>query len=336
MQAPFAPGSVAPVAAPDPASFGAVTSGRTVLATEMQGLQALSETLDESFDRVVGLILGLRGRVIVTGMGKSGHIARKIAATFASTGTLSYYVHPGEASHGDLGMISNDDAVLALSNSGETPELNDILHYCRRSGIPLVAMTSRRPSALADNADFVLLLPNVPEACAIGMAPTTSTTMMIALGDALAVAVMEQRGFTTEHFRNFHPGGRLGQTLLRVAKIMHTGPELPVVQAEQPMTEVILEITAKSFGCAAVVDADGRLIGAVTDGDLRRHMNDLLLRRSAGEVMTRAPKHVTAETLVGEAVALMNQHKITSLFVCADGRPVGLVHIHDCLRAGVA
>jgi len=334
MHAPLA--SLADNPTGDPQPRRAVEAGRSVLATEIKGLQALSETLDGAFNQVVALILSLRGRLIVTGMGKSGHIARKIAATFASTGTLAYFVHPGEASHGDLGMISKEDAVLALSNSGETSELNDILHYCRRNGIPLVAMTSRLGSALAETADLVLLLPNVREACAIGMAPTTSTTMMIALGDALAVAVMEQKGFTTEHFHNFHPGGRLGQTLLRVSKIMHAGASLPIVRADQPMAEVILEITAKSFGCAAVVDDTGRLIGAVTDGDLRRHMHDLLLRLSAADVMTGQPKAITGELLVGEAVALMNQHKITSLFVCEDGRPVGLVHIHDCLRAGVA
>ncbi|MGE0719213.1 MAG: SIS domain-containing protein [Alphaproteobacteria bacterium] len=320
---------------PDGAELAA---GRRVLEAEAAALGALAASLDGAFSSAVARLDAVRGRVVVTGMGKSGHVARKIAATLASTGTPALFVHPGEASHGDLGMIADDDAVIALSNSGAVPELADIVAYTRRFSIPLIAMTSRRDSPLSDAADVALVLPPAAEACPMGLAPTTSTTMMLALGDALAIALLERKGFTADKFRTFHPGGHLGRRLMRVADIMHGPAELPLVRPDTPMTDAILEMSAKSFGCVGVVDADSRLIGIITDGDLRRHMADGLLGRSAGEVMTARPKSIRPQALAAEALAQMNQsaHPFTSLFVVDGGRPVGLVHVHDCLRAGVA
>ncbi|MCC7283568.1 MAG: KpsF/GutQ family sugar-phosphate isomerase, partial [Acetobacteraceae bacterium] len=289
------------------------------------------------------------GRVVVTGMGKSGHVGRKIAATLASTGTPALFVHPAEASHGDLGMIGQGDAVLALSNSGETPELADLIAYSRRFAIALVAIVGRAPSTLADAADVALVLPRADEACPLGLAPTTSTTMAMALGDAIAVALLERRGFTAEQFSVFHPGGRLGRRLLRVQDLMHEGAELPLCPPETRMAEAIVAMTARRFGCLGLVGPDGRLEGIITDGDLRRHMSADLLGRPAAEIMTRAPKTIRPEALAGEALRLMNENAITALFVVPEGtrpdgtadedrpgRPVGIVHLHDCLRAGVA
>jgi arabinose-5-phosphate isomerase len=269
-------------------------------------------------------------------MGKSGHIARKIAATFASTGTPAQFVHPAEASHGDLGMVTPADAVVALSNSGETFELADIINYTRRWSIPLIAITSRGDSALGSAADVTLLLPNVGEAGLIGIAPTTSTTMMLALGDALAVALLERKGFSAEDFHLLHPGGKLGQKLLRVADLMHVGKELPLIGTEAGMQQAILEISAKTYGCVGIVDAKGELAGIITDGDLRRHMGDDLLHRSAVDIMTAHPRTIRPGALAAEALHVMNEKAITSLFVIEDGKPVGIVRMHDCLKAGVA
>jgi arabinose-5-phosphate isomerase len=314
-----------------------VAVAHRVIRAEISGLETLADTLDDGFAAAVSLCAGVRGRIIVTGIGKSGHIARKIAATLASTGTPAQFVHAGEASHGDLGMIGTEDAILALSNSGETAELADIISYSRRFGIPLIAMTGGRDSALATAADAVLLLPAVAEACPMGLAPTTSTTVMLALGDALAIALLERRGFSIDDFHLFHPGGRLGRRLLRVADIMHRGAEIPLVSPALRMSEAILAMTAKSFGCLGACDDDGRLIGIVTDGDLRRHMGDELLGRTVAEIMQPAPKTIDGAALAGEALGLMNRTAITSLFVVdADDRPVGFLHMHDCLRAGVA
>ena len=311
--------------------------GRRVIGAEITGLERLSRSLGASFGRALDLCAAARHRLIVTGIGKSGHVARKIAATLASTGTPAQFVHPAEASHGDLGMIGIEDAVLALSNSGESAELADIIAYSRRFKIPLVAITAGRQSALAEAADVVLLLPHAAEACPMGLAPTTSTTMMLALGDALAIALLERKGFSTAEFQLFHPGGRLGRRLLRVGDIMHTGDSVPLVGPAAAMSEAILVMTAKSFGCVGVRDADGRLSGVITDGDLRRHMDDRLLTRRVGEVMHRSPKTVTAAQLAAEALGLMNRFAITSLFVVDDDRrPAGFLHMHDCLRAGVA
>lgn len=307
-----------------------------VLRMEAAALHALADSLDGAFSRALDVLSAVSGRAVVTGMGKSGHIARKIAATLASTGTPAMFVHPGEASHGDLGMITRGDAVIALSNSGDTAELADIVAYTRRFSIPLVGITRRSGSALAEQSDVALLLPQGPEACPLGLAPTTSTTMMLALGDAIAVALLERRGFSAADFQVFHPGGSLGRKLLRVADVMHSGAALPLVPEQASMAEALLVMTAKSFGCVGVVDDGGRLLGIVTDGDLRRHMNPGLLDRRAGAVMTAAPKTIRPGALAAEALGLMNSRTITSLFVTEEGRPIGIVHIHDCLRAGVA
>ncbi|MHA7874972.1 KpsF/GutQ family sugar-phosphate isomerase [Roseivivax sp.] len=320
-----------PAEAPRPAREIA----RMVLETESAGLLRLAEELSEDFEPVVTRLLAIPGRVILSGMGKSGHIAAKIAATLASTGSPAQFVHPGEASHGDLGMITREDAAILISNSGETRELADIIAHCRRFGVPLVAITRNAESTLARQADHLLVLPDAPEACAIGMAPTTSTTMTLALGDALAVALMEARGFDRDSFHAFHPGGTLGARLLTVGAVMHRGAALPIVAPETPMGETLLEMTAKGFGVAAVV-AEGRLEGVITDGDLRRNL-DGLMGRTAGEVATSTPTTITPDALLVEALGLMNSRKISALFaVEEDGTLSGLVHIHDALRAGVA
>lgn len=314
-----------------------IEAARRVLATEIAGLTALAKSLDRAFVEAIDALAAVQGRVIVTGMGKSGHIARKIAATLASTGTPALFVHPGEASHGDLGMIAPGDAVIALSNSGDTAELADILAYTRRFRIPLIAMTRRSESALADAADVALVLPASAEACSLGLAPTTSTTMMLALGDAIAVALLERRGFSAEDFQALHPGGQLGQQLLRVADIMHEGAAVPLVKRGASMADTILIITAKSFGCAGVTDEAGRLIGIITDGDLRRHMGTALLAERVETVMTPTPKTIRPQALAAEALGQMNAQAITSLFVVDDAwRPLGILHIHDLLRVGVA
>ena len=314
-----------------------IEAARRVIATEIAGLAALAKSLDRAFVEAIETLSRATGRVIVTGMGKSGHIARKIASTLASTGTPALFVHPGEASHGDLGMIAPGDAVIALSNSGDTAELAAILAYTRRFRIPLVAMTRRPESALTEAADVALVLPASAEACTLGLAPTTSTTMMLALGDAIAVALLERKGFSTEDFQTLHPGGQLGQQLLRVADVMHEGAAVPLVKRGASMAETILIITAKSFGCAGVVDEAGRLIGIVTDGDLRRHMGSALLAELVETVMTPTPKTIRPQALAAEALGQMNAQAITSLFVVDDTwHPLGILHIHDCLRAGVA
>lgn len=317
----------------DPARHIATAS--RVLQEEAAALAALSDRIGEDFARAVDLILVAEGRVIVSGMGKSGHIARKIAATLASTGTPAHFVHPAEASHGDLGMMIRGDVVLVLSNSGETPELADLVAYTRRFSIPLIGVAGRRDSTLMRAADVGLLLPDLPEACGVGIVPTTSTTMMLGLGDALAVALMQSRAFTPEHFRLFHPGGRLGARLSHVRDLMHGEESLPLVAPGAAMSDVLLAITQKGFGVAGVVEG-GRLVGVITDGDLRRNM-DGLLSRTAGEVMTHEPRTIGPDALAEEAVAQMNALKITSLFVTGEaGEILGLIHIHDCLRAGVA
>jgi arabinose-5-phosphate isomerase len=313
-----------------------IAVAQRVLRVEADALMDLAAGLDASFARSVGLLAGITGRVVVTGMGKSGHIARKIAATLASTGTPALWVHPGEASHGDLGMIGHDDAVIALSNSGDTAELCDIVAYAKRFRIPLIGITRRAYSSLAEQSDVALILPPSPEACPLGLAPTTSTTLMLALGDALAVALLERRGFSAADFKVFHPGGQLGRQLLRVTEMMHTDGELPLAPLDIKVSEAILIMTAKRFGCVGLTGRDGKLEGIITDGDLRRHMNPDLLSLPAEAVMTANPKTIRPSTLAGEALGIMNAMAITSLFVTDEGRPVGIIHIHDCLRAGVA
>jgi arabinose-5-phosphate isomerase len=315
-----------------------LATARRVIAREAEALEALGPALGESFAEAVETILAAKGRVIVSGMGKSGHIARKIAASLASTGTPAHFVHPAEASHGDLGMLAQGDVVLVLSNSGETPELADLVAHTRRFGIPLIGVAGRAESTLIRRADVGIVLPQVPEACETGYVPTTSTTMTLALGDALAVALMEHREFTPERFREFHPGGKLGARLARVRDLMHGPAELPLVAEATPMSEALLMMSHKGFGVVGVTAADGSLAGIVTDGDLRRHMEGLLTH-SAGEVMTRGPRTIGPEALAEEAVKEMNAQKITCLFVVdpeGSRTAVGLLHIHDCLRAGVA
>jgi arabinose-5-phosphate isomerase len=310
-----------------------------VLGTEAAGLRALAAALDERFTAAVGLLGAASGRVVVSGMGKSGHVGRKIAATFASTGTPSLFVHPAEASHGDLGMIVPGDAVLALSNSGETAELADLIAHTRRFALPLVAMIGRAASTLAEAADVALVLPAAPEACPMGLAPTTSTTMQMALGDALAVALLTRRGFGPADFKSFHPGGRLGARLRRVRDLMHTGTEMPLAPPDTVMGAALLLMTEKRFGCLGVVGGDGRLIGIVTDGDLRRAMGPTLLERRVGDIMTASPLTIGPDALAAEALHAMNAgaRPVTALFVIdAQQRPVGVLHVHDLLRAGLA
>ncbi|MEQ9445760.1 MAG: KpsF/GutQ family sugar-phosphate isomerase [Rhodospirillaceae bacterium] len=307
---------------------------RRVIAQAVTGLSAMAADLGDEFAQCVTLIASLKGRVIVSGMGKSGHIGHKIAATLASTGTPAFFVHPAEASHGDLGMISDIDAVLALSNSGETAELSDLVSYTRRFGIPLIGITGKRESTLAEQSDIVLCLPDVEEAGPHG-APTTSTTLMITLGDAIAVALLESRGFTADDYRVFHPGGKLGKSLLKVAHIMHTGDDIPLTHPTSLMSDTIITMTNKTFGIAGVVDDAGVLVGIVTDGDLRRHMADQLIGMATVDVMTTKPKTIKSTTLAAEALRLMNEWKVTCLFVVDDGKPMGIVRMHDVLQAGV-
>ncbi len=315
-------------------SVADINCAKHVLDLEIKGLQALSNALDEKFVAVVDLVAGLKGRLIVSGMGKSGHIARKMAATFASTGTPSYFVHPSEASHGDLGMIGGEDAVLALSNSGETAELKDLIGYARRFSIPLIGVARRANSMLLDAADIGIALPEIPEASPTG-APTTSTTMMLAFGDALAMALLERKGFTPEDFNVYHPGGKLGKAFIRVEDLMHKGKQLPLAKETDIMSDVLLIMTAKSFGCAAITDNNGLMAGVITDGDLRRHMSSDLVKMVAKDVMTRNPITIRPGALAAEALAVMNGKSITSLFVVEDNKPIGILHVHDCLRAGV-
>jgi arabinose-5-phosphate isomerase len=312
-------------------------TARRVIRTEADGLMQLADNLGGEFAQAVELMLGARGRVIVSGMGKSGHVARKIAATLASTGTPAQFVHPAEASHGDLGMLTPDDVLLMLSNSGETPELADMIAYSRRFNIPMIGVASRADSTLLKQSDVAITLPRATEACGTGVVPTTSTTMTLALGDALAVALMEYRQFQPEDFRNFHPGGKLGAQLSRVRDLMHADDALPLVSGTAPMGDTLLEISRKGFGVVGVTDSEGLLIGIITDGDLRRHMEGLL-SLNAGDVMTRNPRTIAPDALAEAAVGVMNERKITCLFVVdpvQPGKAIGLLHIHDCLRVGL-
>lgn len=314
-----------------------LATARRVITQEAEALHDLAHSLDQSFADAIRLLLDAKGRVIVSGMGKSGHIARKIAATFASTGTPAHFVHPAEASHGDLGMMQRGDVVVVLSNSGETPELANLVAYTRRFGIPMIGVASRADSTLIQQADVGIILPQRGEACGTGIVPTISTTMTLALGDALAIALMEHRAFTPENFRDFHPGGKLGAQLSKVSDLMHVGDAIPIAQLATPMTEVLLTISQKGFGVAAVLNPDTSLAGIVTDGDLRRHMQGLL-DLTAEQVMTRTPTTISPNVLAEEAVAVMNARKITCLFAldpALPGQVAGILHIHDCLRAGI-
>lgn len=312
-----------------------------VLETERAGIDALMDTLTVAdgplslaFQQTIDAIMAAKGRAIVTGMGKSGHIARKIAATFASTGTPAVYVHPGEASHGDLGMISEQDVVIALSNSGETPELGDIIGYCGRFDIPLIGMTSGADSTLAQASNITLLVPKSQEACGITKAPTTSTTQMIALGDALAVALLRQKGFSARDFHKFHPGGKLGAALKRVTDLMHH-KQMPLCAPDAAFSTVVTQITAGGFGCCGVLQ-DNRLIGIITDGDIRRALEQSVDHLTATDMMTKNPRTISENGLAAEALSMLSEFKITALFIVDEKKtPVGLLHVHDCLAIGV-
>ena len=325
---------------PSAAASPHIASALRTLATESGGLAALtaamSDGLGAPFAAAVETIREAKGRVIVTGMGKSGHVARKIAATLASTGTPAFFVHAADASHGDLGMITSDDVMLALSWSGETEELKDLITYSRRFRIELIAIKVNAESTLGEAADIVLTLPSASEACPHNLAPTTSSLMQLALGDALAMALLETRGFTALDFGVFHPGGKLGAALKFVRDVMHSGDAVPLIKLGAPMTEAIVEMSAKGFGCVAVTDHDGKLAGVITDGDLRRHMRVDLLQAPVDAVMTTSPKTIRPDQLASEALQILNASKITALMVVEAGRPIGIVHFHDLLRAGVA
>ncbi|PWJ83825.1 arabinose-5-phosphate isomerase [Pseudaminobacter salicylatoxidans] len=316
-----------------------IASALRTVATERAGIEALTDELGnglaEAFADAVDILAGIRGRVIITGVGKSGHIGSKIAATLASTGTPAFFVHPSEANHGDLGMIARDDAIVAISWSGETAELKGIVGYARRFAIPLIALTSRETSALAREANVVLKLPRADEACPHGLAPTTSTLLQLVMGDALAIALLEARGFTPEHFRTFHPGGQLGANLMRVSDIMHSGDEMPIVPLGTGMPDAIIELSRKRFGCVCVVDSEGRLAGIVTDGDLARNLHRNLGDLAVEDVMTRAPKTVGPQLMASAAIGFLNDNNIGALIVAEGDQPLGIVHFHDLLRIGV-
>ena len=305
---------------------------------EIETLQILKNSLDSNLSVALDLLQNTKGRVIVTGMGKSGHVARKMAATFASTGTVSFFVHPAEASHGDLGMISDDDVIIAISYSGESKELSDILVYAKRHNIPLIAITRNPQSALGKNSSLVLKLPDNGEACPLGLAPTSSTTATMVLGDVLAVDLMERRGFSATDFRQRHPGGKLGAILCKVSDVMHKGDEMPLLKEDANMQEALLVMSEKMLGCVGITDNEGNLTGIITDGDLRRWMSPNLITEKVSKVMTKNPKVINPDALIVDAVNLMNNtgRGITNLFVVQDKKPVGVIHIHDCLKAGVA
>lgn len=315
-----------------------IVSAKRTIDKEIEALRMMEGELDENLTKALDIMQKAKGRIIVTGMGKSGHIGKKIAATLASTGTPSFFVHPAEASHGDLGMFTEDDVVLAISNGGESKELSDILVYCKRYGIPLIAMTRNPESTLGKTGDFLLKLPNDGEACPLGLAPTSSTTATLVLGDIIAVCLLERKGFSKTDYKQRHPGGKLGAILQKVSDIMHKDSDMPLIEENAPMQDALLEMTSKMKGCVGIINKNGNLIGIITDGDLRRCLAPDILSKTAADVMTKNPKTVSPDILVAEAVNTMSTtgKGITQLFVIQDNKPVGFIHMHDCLRAGVA
>lgn len=316
-----------------------IASAKHTIEKEIEALKMMEGEFDESLTQALDLLQNTKGRVIVTGMGKSGHIGRKIAATLASTGTPSFFVHPGEASHGDLGMLTSDDTVIAISNGGESRELSDILIYSKRFGIPLIAITKNPQSSLGKAGDIILRLPDDGEACPLGLAPTSSTTATLVLGDVLAIALMERKGFSKTDYKQRHPGGKLGAILQKVSDLMHSGNEMPLVSEDTVLQDALVVMTAKMLGCVGVIDHNGSLKGIITDGDLRRWLSPDLLQKKVSEVMTKNPKTIGPDELAAEALNIMNNtgKGITQLFVVQDdNKPIGVIHIHDCLRVGVA
>lgn len=315
-----------------------IASAKRTIEREIEALRIMGDALNEDLSKALDLMQNCKGRVIITGMGKSGHVAQKIAATLASTGTPSFFIHPSEASHGDLGMVTLDDVVIAISNGGESKELSDILLYCKRFGIPLVAITKSPKSSLGQNSDVILKLPDNGEACPLGLAPTSSTTATMVMGDILAINLMERKGFSETDYKQRHPGGKLGAILRKVSDLMHAGTEMPLVNDEALMQEALIEMTSKMLGCVGIVNKQGDLIGMITDGDLRRWLSPNLISEKVVTVMTKNPKTIRPDALAIEAVKTMNTtgKGITNLFVVEGTKPIGLIHIHDCLRAGVA
>lgn len=309
-----------------------ISEAKKVVSTELKSIKTINSSLDNNFYRIVKIIFETKGRTIVTGIGKSGHIANKISATLSSTGTPSHFIHATEASHGDLGGITKNDCILCLSNSGQTHELNDIINYSKRFNIPLLSISANKQGMLYKKSDCGITFKKPIEACPNNLAPTSSTTMMLILGDAIAVTLIKMRGFNKSHFGNFHPGGNLGKDLVQLSDIMHEKSELPLAKINEKMSSVLLKMTKKSFGCVGVINSSKNLIGIITDGDLRRHMNKNIINKTASEVMTKTPTIAKNDTLVGEAINIMNAKKITSLFVCNKKKPIGIVHIHDLLR----
>ena len=309
-----------------------IKEANRVLKAEILGIRSLSKNFNKKFVELVKGITKIKGRVIVTGIGKSGHIANKMTATLASTGTPAFFVHPAEAGHGDLGMITKDDCILALSNSGESYELNSIINYAKRLNVPLFSITANSNSLLHKKSTVGIVLNKINEACPLNLAPTTSTSMMLVLGDTIAVTLLKIKGFNHDDFRIFHPGGNIGKDLKKVSEIMHIGKKLPLIKESQYMDKALIEMTKKSFGCLGIINNQKKLIGIITDGDLRRKMNSDLINKSVKAVMKKKPLTIDEDFLIGEALNLMNNKKITSLFICKKNEPMGIIHIHDCLR----
>ncbi len=311
-----------------------LSSAKRVIEIESRALQKLKKSINKEFISIVDFLSKTKGRVIISGVGKSGHVGKKIAATLASTGTPSIFIHPTEASHGDLGMIAKSDLIILLSNSGETPELNDTITYAKRYNLPLIGITSKKNSTLSKNAKKVLVLPEFREACPFKLAPTTSTTMMMTLGDALAIALLEKRSFSSDHFKKLHPGGQLGNKMQTVEDLMHKGREMPLIESKKKMGNMLIIMTEKRLGCIGIINHNKDLIGIITDGDLRRNMNKNLLNQKITDIMTKKPKVISREKLAVEALNLMNKHKITQLFVTERNKPIGVIHIHDFYKIG--
>ncbi len=317
------------------AEFDPIESAKRTIKTELKGIIELKNLIDESFAAAVEIIAAAKGKIIITGIGKSGHVGKKIAATMASTGTPAFFVHPSEASHGDLGMLTSEDVVVAISKSGESKELSDIVTFCKRYGISLIGIAQIKDSSLMKQSDIRLLVPDMPEACPLGVAPTTSTSTTMILGDAIAMALLEKKQFSEEQFKARHPGGKLGQSLIKVADLMHVGDKMPLINIEKPLKEAVEEMTKKKKGCVGILDDEGDLVGVITDGDLRRHLSNDFYGQAIKDIMTPNPIVIAKEMLAVEATSMLNKMEITNIFIGVGRKPIGVLHIHDCLRAGI-